>query len=675
MIRKLLPILALIPLIVSGFLIYSPALGGLALLVYLFAGGLAIGPRLATTASRLIQTGLGSLTIIASLSLLGSLIYYTGEVTSFKLFLALAVVAIATSLGTQPSTSPRQLPRFNPIDLTLFASGALSLLGWWLTVTDHAILEPVRSPWLVLNPASLITLTFAVLACLTLLARQRAAGRGLVLLGLIILAGTGLAASLYTLGYGFDPFLHRATVEHIALNGTITPKPLYYIGQYALELIGLKLFDLPLLALDVWLAPVLASFGIVIALASRDSSKQMPIALAGLVFLPLAAFIQTTPQALAFIFTAWAILVNPRPLFVPIIFALAAVITHALAGIAALVYVALLAIHELKAPYSIVKMPALILTTLAASVAVPVAFAIQAQQAGLALAFKFGELWKITRLPLGGFWGTQYNAWADAAYLFIDNAFLIVVALAIAGIAINRHKQAGWYIPGLVALAMFSNFVILSLGFDFTFLIAYERLDFALRLLTLTSLFLLPYISDLIAITWNKLANHPIGLRLGFIVLLGLVFTANVYGAYPRHDNYARSSGFNLSPADLNTVLTIEQHAAGQPYLVLSSQALAAAAVQELGFKQYYHQDIFFYPIPTGGPLYQQYLAMVEQPPSLTTITAALDLTGVDLAYFAVHDYWWQAEQIIENTKALTDDWFAIGDGEITVFVFTRTTN
>jgi hypothetical protein len=147
---------------------------------------------------------------------------------------------------------------------------------------------------------------------------------------------------------------------------------------------------------------------------------------------------------------------------------------------------------------------------------------------------------------------------------------------------------------------------------------------------------------------------------------------SNVYAAYPRHDNYVRSSGFNLGPSDIDTVKAIEDKAASDQYIVLSSQALAAAAVQELGFKQYYHDDIFFYPIPTGGPLYQHFLTMVEEQPSTATMQAAMDLAGVDLAFFAVHDYWWQAPQIIENTKAIADDWFAVGDGAITVFMFSR---
>jgi hypothetical protein len=478
---------------------------------------------------------------------------------------------------------------------------------------------------------------------------------------------------MYPLGYGFDPFLHRATVAHIAEHGTITPKPLYYIGQYALELVALKLFSLPLFAFDILLVPILAAGGITTALATRQASLKAPsVMLACLIFLPLAAFVQTTPQALAFVFTAWALFSHPKPLFVPILFAMAALITHPLAGIGALIYVILLVLDSLPDRYRLTGLMGIAMSTIVASLAIPLAFVAQAKLAGLSLGFSFGDLFKLWNLPITSFLTTNYNAWGDTAYLFIGNAFLIVLALAVIGVIVTPKSNHGWYIPGLVALSTFANFIIISLGFDFTFLIAYERSDFALRLLTLTTLFLLPYVAVLFSVIWKRLSTAPGGLKLGFILLLTLFFTTNVYAAYPRHDNYTRSSGFNLGPADFEAVTAIHNSADGENYIVLSDQALAAAAVAELGFKQYYHTDIFFYPIPTGGPLYKHFLDMVEKQPSKDTVVAAMDLAGVDLAYFAVHDYWWQAAEIIENTKNLTPDWFATSNGDVTVFIFRR---
>ncbi|MFZ2681927.1 MAG: hypothetical protein WAZ14_02445 [Patescibacteria group bacterium] len=673
MLRKFLPLLALLPVALSTYALPQTWFGALALFGYLLACGLAAGPRLAPNAIRPLQLAMGVMATTATLSLLGSVVYYSATVTDVSLLIVLSVTAILAGLISLPSQAPAlQFPKLN-LDLILFGCGLLCLAGWWLLMLDTQILTAVRSPWMILNPTSLLTLGLAMVCALTLCLRARSQGLALTLLAACLLSGTTLAALSYPLGYGFDPFLHRATVAHIAEFGTITPKPLYYIGQYALELIGVKIFSLPLFSLDTFLAPVLLSLGAVTALATRQAQVKAPtIILASLIFLPLSAFVQTTPQALAFVFTVWALLSPPKPLYVPALFALAALITHPLAGISAVIYVVMLAVSQLEGRYTNLKIPALVIITLAAAISTPLAFVIQAKLAHLSLSFTWQNIFKLWDLPITHFFGTQYSAWGDTAYFFISNAFLIVLLLTIIGAMLTPKNQTGWYIPGLVALTMFSNFVILSLGFDFTFLISYERSDFALRLLTLTTIFLLPYVSVLFSYLATKLRTQPAGLSLGAITLLALVFTSQVYAAYPRHDNYTRSSGFNLSATDFNTVIAIDKHANQENYIVLSDQALAAAAVQELGFKQYYHGDIFFYPIPTGGPLYQHFLDLVENKPDLDTVYQAMDLAGVDLAYFAIHDYWWQAPQIIENTKGLATDWFAIGDNAVTVFVFKR---
>lgn len=673
MFRKFLPLLALVPVIASHIYFQQAWFGLPALLVYLLAVGISIGPRLAPNCPKPLQLGLGVMATLASMSLLGSLVYYSATVTTWSLLSVLAVIAMVASAAQRPSTQSGVTLKFKAADLIIFGLGLMALLGWWIVIANTHITEPVRSVWLVLSPTALVALAVATICAATLFIRNQAAALSLIFLGMLLFSATSIAALVYGLGYGFDPFLHRATVAYIAEHGTITPKPLYYIGQYALELIGVKLFALPLFWLDVLLAPTLAAFGITTALAARQTSLKTPsIVLVALLLLPLGAFVQTTPQALAFIFTAWTVLVPPRPLAVPVLFALAAVITHPLAGIGALVYVVLLAFDRLTDRYRTLGLVGLSLSSLGAAISIPLAFYLQALLAHLELKFSAAHLFQLWKLPIDSFLTTNYNAWGDLAYLFIGNAFLIVLGLAVIGLVLTLKTKHGWYIPGLTALAMFINFVIVSLGFDFNYLIAYERFDFALRLLTLTTIFLLPYVAIALSKLWERLKTTPTGLRLGFAVLLALVFVTNVYGAYPRHDNYARSAGFNVGPADLETVTTIDANAGDEPYIVLADQALAAAAVQQLGFKQYYHGNIFFYPIPTGGPLYQDFLTMVEDTPSRSAVEHAMDLAGVDLAYFAIHNYWWQAPQIIENSKNLADDWFSINNGAVTVFVFHR---
>lgn len=673
MFRKALPLLALIPLAISAYALQQAWFGALALIAYGIACGLALGPRFAPEAPRPTQLGIGGLVTLALTSILGSLVYYCATITVTNLFIVLAVVSgIATAFAQSGAPIHTSRPTLTSTDVLIFSTGMLSLIGWWLAMFAHPITTPIRSLWLSFPPTTLIAIGIAIMCSLVLSLRQAPNWMCALLLGSTLFSALILAATLYPQGFGFDPFLHRATVNYIAEHGTITPKPLYYIGQYALELMGVKIFALPLFVLDTWLAPALAAWGIVLALLARQSADRSSTLLLGAVIcLPLAAFVQTTPQALAFAFTAIALCLPPKPFVAPLLFALAALITHPLAGIGAAVYVTLLGVDALivHKPY---KTAATLLVVCLSSGALPVAFSLQAALSHLPLHFSLAHVLNISQLPLSSFFGSAFSFWGDVAYFFIGNAFIFVIMFGLIGLFLTPKHTPTKFVPALTALVIFINFVILSLGFDFSYLISYERSDFALRLLTLCSLCWLPYIARLATELRQKLVQQPVSFIFGCLSLATLLFTSNVYAAYPRHDNYARSAGFNLGPTDIDTVYAIDRYANNQTYLVLSDQALAAAAVQELGFKHYYHDNIFFYPIPTGGPLYQLFLNMVEQTPSRDIMDSAMALTGADQAFFAIHDYWWQAPEIIENSKTIADDWFSIGDGQITIFVFKR---
>jgi len=149
-----------------------------------------------------------------------------------------------------------------------------------------------------------------------------------------------------------------------------------------------------------------------------------------------------------------------------------------------------------------------------------------------------------------------------------------------------------------------------------------------------------------------------------------LGFLALTYTAYPRDDGFTRSRGFNVSQSDIDAAWAIEEYADGSTYSVLANQAMSAAALQEFGFKQYFPGDIFYYPIPTGGELYSYYLQMADEAPTKEVVEKVRELTGAETIFFALHDYWWQADRIKEIAKQESDDWFAIGEGAITIFVF-----
>ena len=155
------------------------------------------------------------------------------------------------------------------------------------------------------------------------------------------------------------------------------------------------------------------------------------------------------------------------------------------------------------------------------------------------------------------------------------------------------------------------------------------------------------------------------------IVLASALATGHLYLTYPRHDAVEAGHGYNVSQADIDAVWLMESEAKGQNYLVLANQSVSAAAIQELGFNHYFG-DQFFYPIPTGGNFYQQFLAMNAQP-SREIAFKAIQLVepSISTLFYVVNSYWWESQRIIETAKTNADAWWSVGDGAVSIFVYT----
>jgi hypothetical protein len=72
------------------------------------------------------------------------------------------------------------------------------------------------------------------------------------------------------------------------------------------------------------------------------------------------------------------------------------------------------------------------------------------------------------------------------------------------------------------------------------------------------------------------------------------------------------------------------------------------------GFKKYYSTplgEIFYYPIPTGGPLYNEFLNLVYNNAGARSAQNAKLLTGAQTAYIILPSYWENYEKIKENLK------------------------
>jgi hypothetical protein len=165
------------------------------------------------------------------------------------------------------------------------------------------------------------------------------------------------------------------------------------------------------------------------------------------------------------------------------------------------------------------------------------------------------------------------------------------------------------------------------------------------------------------------------------VLLAGIVLGA-WYGAYPRDDAYLKGHGYNVSSADIEAVNDIEADAHGDAYIVLANQSVSAAAISTIGFRYYGPQ--FFYPIPTGGDLYQDFLNMDDAPSepqaesAIQTVEDECLAAGgcqsglIDHLYFVVDNYWWNAGSIDAQAKAIANKEIDVQNGAVEIFRFDR---
>jgi hypothetical protein len=256
----------------------------------------------------------------------------------------------------------------------------------------------------------------------------------------------------------------------------------------------------------------------------------------------------------------------------------------------------------------------------------------------------------------------RYNIFADLLYFYQQKLVYILIILAIVGLIISEKKNK--IIPHfLTAITASAGGLILNLFIKFPSVINYEQQEYGARLFQIAEYFLLPLCFFALVPFFEKFRKAGRIPKLFFAIVAASLLTASLYLTYPRIDRYELSHAINTSANDILTVKKIEEISAGKDYIVLANQAVSAAALQELGFKKYFKAaqgEMFYYPIPTGGPLYQFYLDMVYKNPSRKTMEEAMKLAGVKESYFILNGYWTNSDRILEKAQKEADSWSVI---------------
>jgi hypothetical protein len=695
----------------SVFSLILTAIGAVALLLqggsvpklltgcaYVLLGSLLFGARFLPTERGVGRVLVGGIVFLSALMIAGSAVYYAGNLG----IMATGLVVIGTPLLSLAFPSRRADGKEllshreetvsagapNPSWIAKIAGFAMlvayaGVLWYAFTLIAGAATDAtIRTPWDMV-PSAVFTLVFLAALGLFAFIFSGAMGRAAVL-PMMLLMGTltGVAVLVYAIGYGFDPFIHRATEAVIFRDGMISPKPLYYVGQYALVVLFARLTGLGTGAIDLALVPCFAMLLIPVAFWSlrRAFRWDAPLALTacfGLFLLPLSPFIATTPQGFAnvlLLMAAFLALVSihepavfPKPLLV--LLGIATALVHPLAGIPVLLFIAVIVVVTMiegRQGWTLhVRRWALITLAVGGCLALPAVFMLNSSVSDAAVHLDTEALKSPAALiqdlrTVPDIATRQYRALLDVTYAWRTWRTPLLLLAGLIGIAFLRRRRDAAEIYAISAFIFLGNYVLLKSFIDFPFLIAYEQSNYADRLLDLTVFLLAPAATIAFAHVLAKVRTGMPSLRIGTAVLVGMLVTSSFYLAYPRRDTYESSRGWSTSAQDVAAVHRIDEEADGKPYVVLADQSVSAAAIRELGFKQYFGDrgDIFFYPIPTGGPLYAQFLAMNECDGCKATALAAMDLAGVDQAFFVVNHYWFGAQGIIVGAqKDAAESW------------------
>ncbi len=676
------------------------AMGFILLIIFFVFIARTLGSLLRPSESPAVQGWTGLWIGISAISVLGSVMYYAHSFTleaALTLLFLIPIVCLSLwrrfgkPLHWWSYMHATWKEHHHSAGWSLLLT-ALALVCLYITATtlqNSATIEAIRSPWL-LTPTTIfgsMGLAFFFLFSGLFIGKSKAALLPLACLALFVFLSVALL--VFPLGYGFDGFIHKTTETYLAQFGSISPKPFYYAGQYALVLFVHHAFGLPIKAVDSMLLPLLAALLIPFAWHTSAShllknGRAALATLAGMFLLPLATFIATTPQGLANVWLLVLVLAcipflahkKSLPLWIGIP-VLSVISIHPLSGIPALVF------FIMAFAWSRGWRAMFWASVTLGSVLLPAAFLANAWISKTPTGFSFASFqWStlFESLSLIPFWDTRFNPTLDFAYLFSQNAGLFLL-LMVWLVLWFKKKERSIITPSVIfSLVLVVSFILLRFGISFSFLIDYERADYANRLLPMITFALAPALILGLGVIAERLEKQPRILRVSAIVLLASFALSTWYFTFPRHDAYMVGHGFNVSASDFEAVRHVQKLADGKPYIALANQTISAAALSVLGFE--YIGDQFRYPIPTGGELYQSFLEMNKRP-NRDTAKDARDFAlsrcmmnplckdgSLSRVYFLVNDYWTDASRVRETAKASADAFTITGDGKVAIFEY-----
>lgn len=618
---------------------------------------------------------------LAGLSLVmifGSLVYFFYRLDWLGVFLTLffstgAFYFIHPYLKKNSLITSSREPE-TKVDYILLASFLITSAAAWVLLIAGRSGAALISPWQTISGWFFVAYAAATFSLLVLLFRAKLNNRNRWLLGAHYALTFSIAAVVYKLGYGFDPFIHQASMEMIIDQGFILPKTPIYLGEYSLITIISRFSGLSIYILNKFLVPISAALLLPGAIktfgASRGRTTSVLLAGILILILPFTFLIVSTPQNFAYLFLLLALLYSlSGQRLLAFLLSLATFAIHPIAGLPALSFWAFRELdyrHPLKNKKVYRRQRNFIF--LGSLISLPLAFTLINGQSLLNLRFSLNGFNALTFWPNHG--ANLGSVYLNFPYLLSFLIWPAFISLAIYGALkwrnFENEKLATWRtIAALIGAWMLTA----SLSFDF--LIDYEQADYLKRLILIIALYMTPWVISGLSELASRAREKSLKGKLAFILAGALIISSSLYLSYPRQDLFVNSRGYSVSESDLEAVRLIDQDANGADYVVLANQQTSVAALKDSGFGRYFQTEaglVFFYSIPTGGPLYQYYLSWVNEGPQEQLIEDVKELTKVQRIYLVINRYWHRSDRLISETRLKALDSWVTTDQEVYIF-------
>jgi hypothetical protein len=569
--------------------------------------------------------------------------------------LILGAILVTNLSIARPTTSLR-----NIVQTVLGGIYALPVLAVVALVLSRMSGDTLYSPWSLFGLKFWLVVAIILFLLIIGVHRYRTASQQYLVLASWYLLVYTMIVFTHKHAFGFDQHIHLASLEWIRTHGMLEPKVPYYLGQYFL---ALPLAEITNLSLD-WVNRLIVPLGAaatlpLILLRSQLSMRTLIL----LPLLPLSFLTFTTPNNLALLLSLSTILwlwierdtIGRTKHIVTFLLTAWTLITHALIGVP--LVAAIMLWYSRKWWQRAISLLFLL-------IGVPLLLALYG--GGTTLVFEPHVFLQLFAQP-HWYVGTDGSLLLKALYAYKMYLLApVIIAITVLGAWRHRRERAVQTLT-LAALGVLGAAFLIAATVRFPALIAYEQISYAGRLLSLAIVFILPLF---------LLGLQILTRRTVVLIMLIPLLLISWHFTYPTRDKISYYTGVSIRDADVEAIAFIDEHAAGEPYIVLTNQMVSAAALSRFGFEGYRTVPSgtpeYLYAIPTGGPLYRYFREYIYEGYNRRSIDDAMEFAGVHRAYIIHTNYWAPAAEIRDVTKEVADAWWELGGARVWVYLFEK---